>query len=282
MLPFRLGGKVINLRVCLLGSGSAGNCAYIGMPSEGKQAGEGILIDAGLSSMQILSRLRAIHVDIREIKGILITHEHQDHVAGADVLALAYQVPVYANEGTRRAARNLRKLPVSVRSFETDLPFTVGPFYIHPFPISHDAADPVGFSIRTDRHKVGMVTDLGRLTPSLTRLKECDLLILESNYDTEMLMNGPYPDHLKKRVLGDQGHLSNHDSALLLRMLLHPGLRYLLLAHLSQKNNLPDLAYQTAQEILNSPGNGAATGEESTAQLHLAWQNFISPVLTLT
>lgn len=257
----------------MLGSGSAGNCAYIGTPSEGKQVGEGILIDAGLSAMQILSRLRAIQVDIQEIKAILITHEHQDHVAGADLLALKYEVPVYANERTRRAARNLRKLPVSIHSFETDLPFTVGPFYIHPFPISHDAADPVGFSLQTDRHKVGMVTDLGSLTPSLARLKECDLLILESNYDTEMLMNGPYPEHLKKRVSGDQGHLSNHDSSLLLRTLLHPRLRYLFLAHLSQKNNLPALAYQTAQEILK---------DESAAQLHLAWQNFISPVLTLT
>ncbi len=233
-----------------------------------------MLIDAGLSSMQILSRLRAIHVDIREIKGILITHEHQDHVAGADVLALTYQIPVYANEQTRRAARNLRKLPVSVHSFETDVPFTIGSFYIHPFPISHDAADPVGFSVQTDQQKVGMVTDLGGLTPSLDRLKGCDLLILESNYDTEMLVNGPYPDHLKKRVLSDHGHLSNSDSALLLKTLLHPKLKYLFLAHLSQKNNLPDLAYQAAQEILKK--------EESAAQLHLAWQNFISSVAELS
>jgi phosphoribosyl 1,2-cyclic phosphodiesterase len=232
------------------------------------------LIDAGLSAMQILSRLRAIHVDVREIKGILVTHEHQDHVAGAELLALKYQVPVYANERTSRAARNLRKLPVSIKAFETNRPFAIGSFYIHPFPISHDAADPVGFSIQTDRHKVGMVTDLGSLTPSLGTLKECDLLILESNYDTEMLIHGPYPDHLKKRVLSDQGHLSNHDSALLLRTLLHPGLRHLFLAHLSQKNNLPELAYQTAQEILKK--------EETATQLHLAWQNFISPVLTLT
>lgn len=199
------------------------------------------MIDAGLSSTQILSRLRAIHVDIREVKGILITHEHQDHVSGADVLALTYQVPVYANEQTRRAGGNLRKLPIPIKPFETDLPFTIGPFYIHPFPISHDAADPVGFSIQTEQHKVGIVTDLGSLTPSLDRLKGCDLLILESNYDTEMLVNGPYPDHLKKRVLGDHGHLSNSDSALLLKMLLHPKLKYLFLAHLSQKTTFPTL-----------------------------------------
>lgn len=224
--------------------------------------------------MQILSRLRAIQVNIQEVKGVLITHEHQDHVGGADVLALTYQIPIYANEKTRRAARNLKKLPVSVHPFETGVPFTIGPFYIYPFPISHDAADPVGFTLQTDHYKVGMVTDLGSLTPSLERMKECDLLILESNYDTEMLINGPYPEHLKKRVLGDQGHLSNHDSALLLRSLLHPKLRYLFLAHLSQKNNLPELAYQTTQEILKK--------EESATQLHLAWQNFISPVVTLS
>lgn len=232
------------------------------------------MIDAGLSSTQILSRLRAIQVDFREIKGILITHEHQDHVLGADVLGLTYQIPIYANEGTRRAAKPLRKLPVAVRPFETGLPFTIGPFYIEPFPISHDAADPVGFTIQTDRHKAGMVTDLGSLTPSLDRLSGCDLLILESNYDTEMLANGPYPDHLKKRVSGDHGHLSNSDSALLLRTLLHPKLQYLFLAHLSQKNNLPELACQAAQEILKE--------EENATQLHLAWQDFISPVVTLS
>lgn len=260
--------------MCLLGSGSGGNSAYIGIPAGGGGEGAGLLIDAGLSSTQILSRLRAIQVDIREIKGVLITHEHQDHVAGADVLGLTYGVPIYANEETRRAARALRKLPVPVHAFETDLPFAIGPFYIHPFPISHDAADPVGFTVQTDLHKVGMVTDLGSLTPSLDRLSACDLLILESNYDAEMLANGPYPDHLKKRVSGNHGHLSNSDSALLLRTLLHPKLQYLFLAHLSQKNNLPELAYQTAQEILKK--------EESAAQLHLSWQNFISPVVTLS
>lgn len=190
------------------------------------------------------------------------------------MLALTYQVPVYANEGTRRAARNLRKLPVPIHTFETDCPFTIGPFHIYPFPISHDAADPVGFSLRTDRHKVGMVTDLGSLTPSLDSLKECDLLILESNYDTEMLTHGPYPDHLKKRVSGSRGHLSNSDSALLLRTLIHPKLQFVFLAHLSQKNNLPELARQMAQDILKK--------EETATQLYLAWQNFISPVVTLS
>jgi phosphoribosyl 1,2-cyclic phosphodiesterase len=274
MLPSGFWGDFIKLRVCLLGSGSGGNSAYIGIPAEGKEEGIGLLIDAGLSSTQILSRLRAIQVDIREIKGILITHEHQDHVAGADVLGLTHQVPIYANEATRRAAKTLRKLPVAVHAFETGLPFKIGPFYVHPFPISHDAADPVGFSIQTDRHKVGMVTDLGSLTPSLDRLSGCDLLILESNYDTEMLANGPYPNHLKKRVSGNQGHLSNSDSALLLRRLLHSKLQHLFLAHLSQKNNLPELACQTAQEILKK--------EESATQLHLAWQDFLSPVVTLS
>lgn len=257
-----------------MGSGSGGNCAYIGHPSNGKRRGEGVLIDAGLPATQILSRLRAIDVDIREIRGILITHEHQDHVYGADLLALAHQVPVYANDETRRAAKNLRKLPVSVQPFETGVPFTAGPFYIHPFPISHDAADPVGFTVQTDLYKVGMVTDLGSLTPSLDQLQRCDLLILESNYDTEMLIHGPYPSHLKNRVLGDRGHLSNSDASVLLKRLLHPKLRTLFLAHLSQKNNLPELAYQTAEETLKK--------EESAARLCLAWQDFISPVASLS
>lgn len=118
-----------------------------------------------------------------------------------------------------------------------------------------------------------MVTDLGCLTPSLDALKGSDVLILESNYDAEMLENGPYPSHLKKRVSGRQGHLSNDDSGHLLKELLHPRLQHLVLAHLSQKNNLPQLAYQMAQNILKK--------EETTTRLHLAWQDFISPVVTL-
>ena len=232
------------------------------------------MIDAGLSAGQILSRLRAIQVDVREIKAVLITHEHQDHIYGADLLALKYNIPIYANEETRRAAKNLRKLPMSIHLFETDSPFWIDSFYIHPFPISHDAADPVGYTLRTDWHKVGMVTDLGCLTPSLDALKGCDLLILESNYDDHLLLNGPYPPHLKKRVSSDRGHLSNEDSSALLRSLLHSKLRTLFLAHLSQKNNLPHLAYQAAEEVLKEAG-----GE---IQLHLGWQDFISPVATLT
>jgi len=163
---------------------------------------------------------------------------------------------------------------MSIHLFETEAPFWIDSFYIHPFPISHDAADPVGYTLQTDWHKVGMVTDLGCVTPSLDALKECHLLILESNYDPHMLLNGPYPAHLKKRVSSDQGHLSNRDSSALLRSLLHPNLRTLFLAHLSQKNNLPHLACQAAEEVLKEAG-----GE---IQLHLGWQDFISPVATLT
>lgn len=258
----------------MLGSGSGGNTAYIGSPGNGKREGEGILIDAGLPGGQIVSRLRAIQVDIRQIKAVLITHEHRDHIHGADVLALKYNIPIYSNEETRRAAKSLRKLPMAIHLFETGSPFWIGPFQIHPFPISHDAADPVGYTIQTDWHKVGMVTDVGCLTPSLDALKACDLLILESNYDAHMLLNGPYPPHLKKRVASDQGHLSNEDASLLLRSLRHPKLRTLFLAHLSQKNNLPNLAYQAAEAVLKE------TGDE--VQLHLGWQDFISPVATLT
>ncbi len=267
------GGFEIKLRVCLLGSGSGGNTAYIGHPSDGKREGQGVLIDAGLSATQIVSRLRAIQVDIREIKGVLITHEHQDHVNGADQLALHYQIPIYANEGTCLAAKNLRKLPVSVRFFETGVPFWVDPFFIHPFSVSHDAADPVGYTVRTDWHQVGMVTDLGCLTPSLDALRGCDLLILESNYDPHLLQHGPYPDHLKKRVLGNRGHLSNEDSCRLLRTLLHPGLKTLFLAHLSQKNNLPHLASQAAEAALEKA--------ESDVRLYLGWQDFVSPIAML-
>jgi phosphoribosyl 1,2-cyclic phosphodiesterase len=270
----RFGGdKAIELKVCLLGSGSGGNATYIGHPSDGKREGAGILIDAGLSATQILSRLREIQVDIREIKGILITHEHQDHTFGADVLALKYQVPIYANDATRQAARNLRKLPVDIEIFETGAPFCLGPFNIHPFPISHDTADPVGYTVQTDWNKVGMVTDLGCITPSLSALKECDLLVLESNYDPDLLQNGPYPLHLKNRVASDHGHLSNPDAMALLSELLHPKLRYLFLAHLSQKNNLPSLARQLAEETLKKA--------EASVQLHLGWQDYISPVATL-
>jgi phosphoribosyl 1,2-cyclic phosphodiesterase len=274
IFPIEREEETIELRVCLLGSGSGGNTTYIGYPGNGKRAGAGILIDAGLPAGQIVSRLRAIQVDLRQIKAVLITHEHHDHIHGAGPLALNYNIPIYANEETRRAAKRLRKLPVPIHLFETGASFWIDPFSIHPFPISHDAADPVGYTVQTDRHKVGMVTDLGCLTPSLDALRECDLLILESNYDPEMLLHGPYPPHIKKRVLGDQGHLSNADSATLLQSLLHPRLKTLYLAHLSQKNNLPHLAYQSAEAILRERGE--------SVQLHLGWQDFISPVTTLS
>lgn len=168
----------------------------------------------------------------------------------------------------------MRKLPVDIQIFQTGVSFSIGPFNVHPFPISHDAADPVGYTVQTDWSKVGIVTDLGCLTPSLFALKDCDLLILESNYDPGLLEIGPYPPHLKRRVASNHGHLSNPDAMTLLADLLHPKLKYLFLAHLSQKNNLPHLARQLAEETL--------TRKEAAVHLYLGWQDYISPVISLS
>ena len=234
-----------SFRFCVLASGSKGNALWV-------EAGDDVvLVDCGLSGKELKKRLAAAGLDPCRIKAVLVTHEHRDHILGAGVAARLLKKPLYINRSTwNRAAPTLGRIePVF---FETGRRLVVGDLAIHPFSTSHDSADPVGFTFQSGDTRLGLATDLGIATALVKeRLRGCQALILESNHDPQMLIDGPYPWDLKRRVRGRQGHLSNEDAALLLAELLHPGLSHVVLAHLSEVNNRPELALEAAGSVLN-------------------------------
>jgi phosphoribosyl 1,2-cyclic phosphodiesterase len=232
------------MKVCLLASGSKGNALFI-------EAGDTrLLVDAGLSARELQSRLAAIGVDPSSLHAIVISHEHNDHIRGAGTLSRRFHIPLLTSHV---AASQLRTLIGKTEQidFSAGDGFAFRDLHIEPFPISHDAADPVGFVIESSEGRVGVATDLGIVTRLVqARLSGCRVLVLESNHDEQMLLNGPYPWHLKQRIKSRQGHLSNGDSAQLLEDLLHDGLDGVLLAHLSETNNDPALAHGLAAGVL--------------------------------
>ncbi len=232
------------MRVCLLASGSKGNAVFI-------DAGETrLLIDVGLSAREIDRRLRSIGVEADSLHAILVTHEHLDHVRGVGPMARRYDLPLYMHPDTHRALPRIGKI-ANLHEFDVGAPFCVRDLEIRPFPITHDARAPVGFSVNTPAGKIGVATDLGIATRLVTDcLKESKVLVLESNHDEQMLQDGPYPWHLKQRIKSAQGHLSNTASAELLDGLIWNGLSAVFLAHLSETNNEPDMAYAGAAKVL--------------------------------
>ena len=237
------------MQFSVLGSGSKGNATYIAT------AQTAILIDGGFSGVEIERRLGSIGAHLQSISAILLTHEHNDHIRGVGVLSRRGKLPVYANQGTLEAAGdNLKNLHQYVE-FHTGDTFRINELSIHPFSISHDTRDPVGFVVSDGACSIGYCTDTGRVTKLMQhRLGGCHALILESNHDPELLRNGPYPAFLKQRVAGKAGHLANFEAAGFLEDLIHDGLEHVVLAHLSETNNLPERAYETARDIL--PVNG--------------------------
>ena len=242
---FNKGRQAINLRVCTLASGSKGNCVYI----EG--GGTKILVDAGLTLRETRLRLAGIGVRPEDLDAVVITHEHADHVKGLGPLGRALRIPLYLTPMTRAAAGNWLGKGLNIKEFQAGGAFEIKDIRFEPFSIPHDAADPVGFAFYCGRHKAALATDLGYATHLvIERLKGVNLLVLESNHDPVMLKNGPYPLYLKQRVAGKEGHLSNVDAARLLDDIVHDGLSHLILAHISQVNNLPELAYENARGVI--------------------------------
>ncbi|HNW04711.1 MAG TPA: MBL fold metallo-hydrolase [Oscillospiraceae bacterium] len=232
-------------------SSSSGNCYYLG------SGGTGILIDCGLSCRIILSALEEKGVDPQSLAGILITHEHTDHIHGLESFLKKYRLPVYASEKVLDFLAGRGCVPP-----ETDLrPADPGGFLaagmmVSPFRTSHDSVGSLGFSIATaDERKVTVCTDTGYLTEeALEHLPKSDLVLMESNYDLMMLQNGRYPYPLKRRIEGPQGHLSNADCASALPDLVHSGTTRIILAHLSKDNNYPELALETSIAELSLAG----------------------------
>lgn len=232
------------MRVCLLASGSRGNSALIEVD------GTRLLIDAGLSGRETERRLAPLGLTGDDLHAILVTHEHHDHVTGIGPLARRYSIPVFIDEQTHRALPRLGSLE-RLNYFTAGEDFTVHDLQIDPFSTTHDAINPVGFSIRSSEGKIGFVTDLGCATRLvLEQLKEARVLVLEANHDEQMLLDGPYPWHLKERIRSRHGHLSNHDCARMLADLAWPGLEALFLAHLSEENNCPELCAQQLGSVL--------------------------------
>lgn len=235
------------MKFCSITSGSSGNCLYAG------SSGTSVLIDAGISGRRIEAGLGAIDQKIQDINGILVTHEHSDHIRGLGVLARRYGIPLFATEGTIQAVTNMPsigKIPEELlRVVRADSPFEIGDLLIRPFRISHDAAEPVGYRIEHGEKSLAVATDMGCYDDyTVENLKDLDVLLIESNHDVRMLEAGRYPYYLKRRILSEEGHLSNESAGRLLVRVLHDGIRHIYLGHLSLENNYEELAYETVCE----------------------------------
>jgi phosphoribosyl 1,2-cyclic phosphodiesterase len=236
----------LTFSVCVLASGSKGNAIFV---SDGSTS---ILFDAGLSGVEIERRLTSRELSPSSINAIVVSHEHTDHIQGVGVLARRYKIPVYISHQTYQAAKkSLGKISDS-SYFICGKAFCIGSLIIHPFSISHDANDPAGFTVKKNSTKLGIATDLGIATSMVREhLKECDIIILEANHDSQMLNQGPYPWPLKQRVKSRTGHLSNDDAKTLLDDVKNEKLKHVVLAHLSETNNTHEKAFSTVAEALN-------------------------------
>jgi len=252
------------MRVCTLASGSSGNSLYI------ETHCTKLLVDAGISMRQIGLRLNSIGVELSEIDAVITTHEHSDHTHAIKRL----NIPTYVASATA----HLWKDTVSqLQQFESDMAFSIKDLMITPFSVPHDALDPVGFTIDCENGvKIGIVTDIGSVTSLVKeRLRGSNILLLEYNHDSEILLYSHYPWDLKQRIKGRLGHLSNTQASELLHELCHGGLKHVILGHLSQVNNKPEVAFESASKVLKK--NGA----ESEISISVAPRKTIGEVLQI-
>ena len=233
------------LKFCSLYSGSSGNSSLV------QSKNINILIDAGVSGKKIIDALASINVGIENISAILITHEHIDHTQSIATLSKKYNIPVYANKKTWEAMKD-KKSKISENNicyFNTNKEFTLKDISILPFEIPHDAADPCGFSISDSDSKISIATDIGHMTNSiLDNIKNSDFLLLEANYEPDVLKCSSYPFHLKQRIASPIGHLSNIEAGKTINYLSDFGVKNIMLGHLSNENNFPELAYNSVLE----------------------------------
>ena len=261
------------MRVVTLASGSSGNAIYIGSDHTH------ILVDAGISNKKIEERLNEIGVDMRDLSGICVTHEHLDHIRGLSVLAKKYQIPIYSTEGTIQVIKAMGKMREDTEwiNVKKDQTFMLGDLCICPFSIAHDAVDPVAYRVSCQDKHVAVATDLGYFDEyTVKNLQGLDVAIIESNHDVRMLECGRYPYSIKRRILGNRGHLSNENGGKLINQILHSGMKHIFLGHLSKENNLPEIAFATVQEEINV-GEGPYRG--SDFPIEVAKRDAISSVV---
>lgn len=234
------------MRLVSIASGSSGNCIYIGSETSH------ILVDAGISNKRIEQGLNEIGLKGSEIDGVVITHEHSDHVKGLGVLARRHGIPIYGTKETLEEIAGMSSLGEFSRDLLhpilPDAEFSVGDLEILPFSVDHDAANPVAYRVKCGQKQAAVATDMGHYDQYvIDHLQGLDALLLEANHDVNMLQTGPYPYYLKRRILGNHGHLSNENAGRLLNHLLHDHLKHILLGHLSKENNYEALAYETVK-----------------------------------
>ena len=230
------------MRFASLGSGSRGNALVV-------EAGRTrVLVDCGFGPRNLATRLARLALAPGDIDAILVTHEHADHLSGVRPCARRHELAVYLTHGSMGAADFDGLSP---RVIDSHLPFAIGDLEVRPFPVPHDAREPVQFVFSDGAATLGMLTDSGRVTPNrVAMLDGCDALVLECNHDADMLRQGRYPDHLKRRIAGPYGHLDNAAAAELLARLDTRRIRHVIAAHLSQENNRPDLARASLARVL--------------------------------
>lgn len=235
------------MRFSSIGSGSAGNGLVI------EQSSTRLLLDCGFGLRDVEQRLARINLKPDQLTGILITHEHDDHAGGVFRLARKYHIPVWLTHGTlKMVERILPSEPLILHVIDSHSTFNINAIQITPFPVPHDAREPVQYTFSNGNKKLGVLTDTGCSTPHIQEmLNGCDALMLECNHDFDMLMNGIYPMSLKQRVSGRLGHLDNTSAAKLLSKLDNSHLKHIVAAHLSEKNNKPELAVDALSGVLN-------------------------------
>lgn len=255
------------MKIISLQSGSNGNCFYV-------EAGDvSLLFDAGISGKQAEDRLAEHGRDIRNVNALFISHDHSDHTRCLGVFQRKFNLPVYITRPTLLAVQMYQKIGrlERVRIFTAGSSQSFGSVTVHTIPTPHDSVDGVMFVIEDAEHRVGILTDLGSPFPELRALlPTLDAVVIESNYDEAMLASGPYPEHLKRRISGDGGHLSNLEAAQLLQQHASQRLQWACLCHLSHENNCPNLAIETHREILGD-----------SVPIHVAWRDRVSDIMTL-
>ena len=249
------------MKFCLLASGSRGNCLWL------EESEVAVVLDCGLPAREFLRRAESAGLDPGRLAALVISHEHRDHLSGVGPLARRLKLPVLANQATRDLAETVTG-PLNWEIFTTGDTLTFGALKIRTLPISHDAADPVAFLVESPAGRLGLVTDLGAATELLRRrFLGLNALVLEFNHDYRLLMDGPYPWPLKQRIRGRTGHLANEDAAALVAELNHVGLRHLVLAHLSETNNRPNLALAAARKVVGETLEPVVAGPNEATRI---------------
>jgi phosphoribosyl 1,2-cyclic phosphodiesterase len=241
----------MKLNFCSLSSGSSGNCYYVGNEFYG------ILIDVGISATSIRKFLREMNISMQTIMGVMLTHNHSDHIKGLEVLTRKNRLPAFTTQKVWDSILSPR-MKISrdcIREIPLQQKFHLAGFDIEAFPVFHDAPETIGYQISSGEKKITVVTDLGHICQtSAPYIKEANLLVIESNYDEQMLLNGRYPYYLKKRIQSDNGHLGNIQTSTFLAEIVNDNLNHICLAHLSKNNNTPEKALETLKRTFSEKG----------------------------